>query len=268
VVQRAIPDNTNKRHLTSGEIQEVQLVFGSALKTDNVTVSEGGLMTVGGYARTVPNHIYFPSGSIRMPLMIHELTHVWQYQRGEGWGSLPGMIWEAVVGNYDYGGEEGLKQARVSGQSFSDFTTEQQGDILQHYYERLKLRMDTSAFDPWVADVKAGRENVHHYPTVEPLPAATLDVWKLNREYRDRQEASLIAELRQPLWANDKRYIARDKRLVDFFRDSTWASYYRERINDRRPDDELVKLLYLRLTDASRNRIFTLLGVSKAPQKK
>lgn len=266
-VQRAIPDNTNKRHLTSSEVQEAQLVFGPALKTDNVTVSEGGLMTVGGYARTVPNHIYFPSGSIRMPLMIHELTHVWQYQRGEGWGSLPGMIWEAIVANYDYGGEEGLKQARVSGQSFSDFTTEQQGDILQHYYERFKARLDTTAYDPWVADVKTGRENVHHYPTVEPLPAATLDVWKLNREYRDRQEASLIVELRQPLVANDKRYVAREKRLIDFFRDSTWASYYRERVVDRRPDDELVKLLYLRLTDASRNRIFTLLGLGKAPQK-
>jgi len=78
VVQRVIPDNTNRRHLTASEVQEIQLVFGSALKPENVTISEGGVMTLGGYARTVPNHIYFPSGSIRMPLMIHELTHVWQ----------------------------------------------------------------------------------------------------------------------------------------------------------------------------------------------
>ena len=106
------------------------------------------------------------------------------------------MIWEAVVGNYDYGGEEGLKKARVSGQSFSEFTTEQQGDILQDYYVRLKANLDHSAYDPWVSDVKTGNENTHHYPTVEPLPAATLDVWKLNREYRDKQEAELIKELR------------------------------------------------------------------------
>jgi hypothetical protein len=199
-------------------------VFGSALKTENVTVSEGGLMTLGGYARTVPNHIYFPSGSIRMPLMIHELTHVWQYQRGEGWGSVPGMIWEAVVGNYDYGGEEGLKEARAKGQAFSEFTTEQQGDILQDYYVRLKARLDVSLYEPWVNDVKAGRENTHHYPTVEPLPAATLDVWKLNREYRDRQEAALIVELRKPLLATDPRCVARANRLFEFFKDSTWAS--------------------------------------------
>jgi hypothetical protein len=261
VVQRAIPDPHHTRHLTGSEVQEVQLVFGSALKTENVTVSEGGLMTLGGYARTVPNHIYFPSGSIRMPLMIHELTHVWQYQRGEGWGSLPGMIWEAIVANYDYGGEEGLKEARAKGQSFSEFTTEQQGDILQDYYVRLKLRLDVSAYEPWVNDVKTGRENVHHYPTVEPLPAATIDVWKLNREYRDRQEAALIVELRRPLLANDPRYVARANRLFDFFKDSTWATYYRERIVDPRPDDELVKLLYLRLTDTTRKRIFALLKV-------
>ena len=89
-----------------------------------------------------------------MPLLIHELTHVWQYQRGEGWGSLPGMIWEAVVGNYEYGGEDGLKEARAKGQAFSEFTTEQQGDILQHYYVRLKARLDVSAYEPWVNDVK------------------------------------------------------------------------------------------------------------------
>ncbi len=268
VVQRVIPDNTNRRHLTASEVQEIQLVFGSALKPENVTISEGGVMTLGGYARTVPNHIYFPSGSIRMPLMIHELTHVWQYQRGEGWGSLPGMIWEAIVANYDYGGEEGLKDARAKGQAFSEFTTEQQGDILQDYYVRLKARLDVSAYEPWVNDVKAGRENVHHYPTVEPLPAGTLDVWKLNREYRDRQEAGLITELRQPLRPNDPRYVARANRLFDLFGNTYWTAYYRERIIDRRSDDQLVRLLYLRLTAETLKRIFVLLRVDKVPQNR
>ena len=50
------------------------------------------------------------------------------------------------------------------------------GDILQHYYVRLKARLDVSAYEPWVNDVKAGRENTHRYRTVEPLPAATLEL--------------------------------------------------------------------------------------------
>jgi hypothetical protein len=62
VVQRAIPDGTHRRHLTAAEVHEVQLVFGTALKTEDVVISEGGLMTLGGYARTVPDRIYFPSG--------------------------------------------------------------------------------------------------------------------------------------------------------------------------------------------------------------
>jgi hypothetical protein len=180
-------------------------------------------------------------------------------------GSLPGMIWEAIVANYDYGGEEGLKDARAKGQAFSEFTTEQQGDILQDCYIRLKGHLDVSTYEPWVNDVKAGRENDHHYPTVEPLPAATFDVWKLNGESRDRQEAELVAELRQSLRPNDPCAVARANRLLEFFRSTLWSAHYRERIIGRDAGDELVRLLYLRLSPATLQRIFALLHVETAP---
>jgi hypothetical protein len=264
LVQRAIPDRTNRRHLTAAEVQEVRLVFGTALATDDVVISEGGLMTFGGYARTVPDRIYFPSGSFGLPLLIHELTHVWQYQRGEGWGSLPGMIWEAVVGNYDYGGEDGLKEAWEKGKAFSEFTTEQQGDILEDYYVRLKAHSDVSAYEPFVNDVRAGRERVHRYKPIEPLPRGTLDVWKANREYRDKQEAELIRELRKPMSPDDPRAVTRANRLLAWFGNTYWTDYYRERIVAQRSDDVLVQLLYSQLGPATRKRIFARLGVDKS----
>ena len=267
LIQRAIPDPTNRRHLTADEVREAKLVFGTALKTDDIVISEGGPMTVGGYARTVPDRIYFPSGSFNLPFLIHELTHVWQYQRGEGWGDLPGMIWEAVVGNYDYGGEDGLRKAWEEGTAFSEFTTEQQGDILSDYYVRLKARSDVSAYEPFVNDVRAGREKVHRYKTVEPLPHATLDVWKLNREHRDKQEVELIAELRRPMSPNDRRAVARANRVLELFGHTYWRDYYRERILARRTDDVLIQLVYSQLSAATRKRIFAVLGLdtSAAP---
>jgi hypothetical protein len=263
VVQRVIPDPTHRRHLTAAEVHEVQLVFGSALKTENVVISEGGLMTLGGYARTVPDRIYFPSDSFTIPLLIHELTHVWQYQRGEGWGQLPGMIWEAIVANYNYGGVDGLKEAWAKGTAFSEFTTEQQGDILQNYYERLKAHEDVTAYQPFVDDVRAGREGVHRYTPIEPLESGTLDVWKANREYRDKQEAELIRELRMPMSPNDPRAVARANRLLAFFGQTYWTEYYRERLVAQRSDDVLVQLLYSQLSPATQKRIFTVLGLDK-----
>jgi hypothetical protein len=267
LIQRAIPDRTNRRHLTAAEVQEAKLVFGTALKTDDIVISEGGLMTVGDYARTVPDRIYFPSGSFNLPLLIHELTHVWQYQRGEGWGDLPGMIWEAAVGNYDYGREDGLREAWKRGTAFSEFTTEQQGDILEDYYVRLKAGSDVSAYEPFINDVRAGREKVHRYKTVEPLPHAELDVWKLNREYRDKQEVELIAELRRPMSPNDGRAVARANRVLQLFGNIYWRDYYRERILARRTDDVLIQLIYSQLSAATRKRIFAVLGLdtSAAP---
>jgi hypothetical protein len=276
LIQRAIPDRTKTRHLTAAEVQEAKLVFGTALKTDDIVISEGsltttggvtGLMTVGGYRRTVPDHIYFPPGSYDLPSLIHELTHVWQYQRGEGWGDLPGMIWEAVVGNYDYRGKDGLREEWERGTAFSEFTTEQQGDILEDYYVRLKARRDVSAYEPFVNDVRAGREKVHRWKTVEPMPRAELDVGKLNREYRDKQEVELIAELRRPMSPNDRRAVARANRVLKFFGDSYWGPYYRERFVARRADDVLIQLVYSQLSTATRKRIFVVLGLdtSAAP---
>jgi hypothetical protein len=264
LIQRIIPDPTHRRHLTAAEVQEVKLVFGTALKTDDIVISEGGPMTVGGYSRTLPDRIYFASGEFSLPLLIHELTHVWQYQRG---ASLPGMIWEAVVGIYDYGKEDGLREAWEKGTAFSEFTTEQQGDILEDYYVRLKAGRDVSAYEPFVNDVRAGRENVHRYKTVEPLPHATLDVWKLNREYRDKQEVELIAELRRPMSPNDPRAVARANRVVELFGHTYWRDYYRERILARRTDDVLIQLVYSQLSAATRKRIFAVLGLdtSAAP---
>jgi hypothetical protein len=156
VVGDAVTADT--RSLTFSEVAEARQVFGDSLHYSDVEIAEAPLMSLGGYARTPFNTIYFRPGRTSephlMPLLIHELTHVWQSQHGIS--VLVKAFW-AVHGQsaYDYGGQAGLNQAFKGGKHFSDFNTEQQGDILRDYYETWKAGGNTSAFDPFVAEVKA-----------------------------------------------------------------------------------------------------------------
>jgi hypothetical protein len=253
---------TSPRKLNAPEKAAAERVFAGALDTGEIVISEGGPLTIGGYARTLPNRIHFPNGSFSrsnfLSYLIHELTHVWQYQRG---AAIPGMIYEAVVGIYDYGGAAGLREAWQSGKAFDEFTTEQQGDILSDYYTLVVNNSDVSAYQGFIDQVRTGQEKVHRYKTVEPLPKGTLDLAKLNEEYRLKTEAEIVLELRRPMGVDDPRAIARAQRVVELFRRLTyWASQYLERIEARRGGDALVNLLFTRISAATRGRIVSVLG--------
>lgn len=257
-------ERVTKRTLTPAEAEAAHRVFGGALRLDSIVLSEGGLMTVGGYARTMPDRIYFPAGAFNhhnfMHWLIHELTHVWQYQRG---AELPGMIFEALVGNYDYGGEAGLRKAWDDGTAFDEFTTEQQGDILADYYARLVARSDVSAYQPFVDQVRTGREKEHRYKGVEPLEAGKLDVTKLNEAHRTRVEAEIIGQLELAIRADNYAAVAaRQRRVLELFRQLLpyWSEEFRERVRTRRPGDRLVALLFSRLSGATRKKIFDMAG--------
>jgi len=75
------------RPLSKEEIKLLFDVFGNQLDYSKISVHEGGwFFTVGGYSRTVGNHIFIYDGSIGDKVtMVHESVHVWQYQRE--WGS-------------------------------------------------------------------------------------------------------------------------------------------------------------------------------------
>jgi hypothetical protein len=140
--------------MTDYERSQAFEVFGSALNMDDVKLSEGGVMTLGGYSRTLPDHIYFETGVLQrdLSILIHELGHVWQYQKG---ASVLGLTCTAIHGDYDYGGEQGLRDGVAHGKPFSDFGYEEQAQILQDYYRA----SNTAAFDPYIHSVRHG---THH----------------------------------------------------------------------------------------------------------
>ena len=66
------------------------------------------------------------------PILNHELTHTFQDTRAEGINPST-QIKQPGPGAYDYGGIEGLKQARKAGKTVSDFNYEQQADMVRDY---------------------------------------------------------------------------------------------------------------------------------------
>ena len=169
--------SANKRPMTGDERTEAKLVFGDSLNMNKVTLAEAPIMAIGNMARTPFDTIYFPPGTFKesftdfMPWLIHELTHVWQYQHGV---SVLEKLWVALHGQkaYNYGGEAALRSASASGKRFTDFNTEQQGDILRDYYRKLKEGKDTSAYDPFVDQVQGSPRHLGDFPTDRERRAA------------------------------------------------------------------------------------------------
>jgi hypothetical protein len=175
-----------KRRLIETEQAEAQLVFHASLDFDRVRVVEGAqwpnlLARLGGFLQRAPvpqvhnavtlfDTAYFPRALKTRPAdlsggdigdlawLVHELTHVWQNQHYGPTYLLKALQAQLQLGSgaYDYGGEAGLIAARQAGRKLRHFNMEQQGDIARDYYVRLKFGQDTAAWEPFVAELRAG----------------------------------------------------------------------------------------------------------------
>jgi len=78
------------------------------------------------------NTIHF-SNRLSVPVFIHEVVHIWQYQK---FGSV--YIYRALKAQnseegYDYGGLESLYTKMINNYIFTDFNFEQQAEIFEDY---------------------------------------------------------------------------------------------------------------------------------------
>jgi len=174
----------HRRSLSSHEGNEARLVFGASIAYERVAIIEdvawpNWVGRIGAWlsrteapknnAVTLGNRLYFPkhlltdspadpTGSLNdMAWLIHELTHTWQYQHF-GLTYLPQVLWAHLRNGsetYNYGFEQGLKKALVSGDQLENFNREQQGEIARHYYYRLKQGHDISAWLPFISEFQA-----------------------------------------------------------------------------------------------------------------
>jgi hypothetical protein len=172
-----------KRSVTAFEQSEAKLVFGTSIDFARVMIIEdaswpdsvarvaaqlSGSQPPSHNAITLGNRMYFPlelrtnkqpfdSGAVSdMAWLVHELTHVWQYQH-RGPVYLLQAVWAQITLGpeaYSYGWEQGLRQAQLEGKSLADFNREQQGEIARHFYFRSRNDQDTSAWEPFAAQFR------------------------------------------------------------------------------------------------------------------
>lgn len=162
--------------LTPPEIAEAEAVFGSGnLRYKDVRIAEGGILNFifrhnGGLAFATWYTVHLPrlreqeksggetavSSRQNLPLLIHELTHIFQYQH-VGSRYLGEAIYFLVTTHrdcYEYGGHQGLHACWQQGKPFSHFNREQQAQIIQDYYSCQQAGRDTKPFLPYLAQLQ------------------------------------------------------------------------------------------------------------------
>jgi hypothetical protein len=153
--------------LTGEEINAAKGVLGeNAINWGQVKVAEGGFLGIifranGGRAFTTFHTINIPStgahSRTNLSIMVHELTHVYQYEKV---GSL--YIAQAIHAQngagYDYGN---LEQQRNEGKHFANFNREQQAQMCQDYYltthgQTAQFGATQAQLEPFVEEARVG----------------------------------------------------------------------------------------------------------------
>lgn len=179
------------RSLTSLEREEATLVFADSVAFDAVRILERdpwplrtaslgtrlrGLPATETNAFALGNTLRFSrllrTGESAEPTerlpdiawIVHELTHVWQFQHF-GWiYLLRALAAQARLGAaaYRYSAADDLEakgrdlqSQRDSGRRFGDFNAEQQGDIARDFYFARKRDMDLSGWLPYIEEMRS-----------------------------------------------------------------------------------------------------------------
>ncbi|HEY9639803.1 MAG TPA: S8 family serine peptidase [Coleofasciculaceae cyanobacterium] len=130
------------RALTPREIKLAKSVFGNSINYRLVRLDEAAKTVdwakqIKGFNSPRPFttfHTINSWGSLKDETLIHELTHVWQYEHG-GAKYIPEAL--AVNGNksgYDYKGVSNLRKLQATGKGMSSFDPEKQAKIVEEYF--------------------------------------------------------------------------------------------------------------------------------------
>ena len=177
---------TTSRRLHNWETRAARTVFDEAIEYRRVRVYEGARWanTLDDWLRWLramrprpaqqhnaialglccffPVRLPHPVGKPReMPVesmawLLHELTHVWQFQR-MGWRYLLLALAAHVREGarvYDFGGEAGLHSCRRQGWRQLCFNLEQQAAIVQSAYHNVRAGQPDSIWREYLADVR------------------------------------------------------------------------------------------------------------------
>lgn len=145
----AADNSSDERSLTSAEIAYARDIFQDTLDYSVITLTRDAIASTGA-DRTLGNTINMeldefvpgtfdltPSGK---ETLIHEMTHVWQYQH-EGWTYAPAALWaqlKAWVTDGDRGGAYDWRKPDSDGVPWDDWNPEAQASAVERYNQALR----------------------------------------------------------------------------------------------------------------------------------
>jgi len=132
------------RFLTEDEKLLAKQYFGDSINMKFVRINSQMSQKIErkAYAYVTLNTINYRH-KISKPIFLHELVHVWQYQRFGSMYIYRALLAQSTKMNYDYGGLEKLYAGMINQQKFIQFNFEQQGSIIEDY---CRLKDSTDAF--------------------------------------------------------------------------------------------------------------------------
>lgn len=154
--------------LTAEEISLMSDIAGPhAIRYQEVRVAQGGILDFifrlnGNLAFATWRTINIPRHGRHtrenQPLVIHELTHVYQFEQiGSRYlGEAIYMLIKTKRDCYNYGGKDGLKYACSARVRYCDYNREQQAMIAQDYCTLQQMGADVSAYQPYIDELRAG----------------------------------------------------------------------------------------------------------------
>lgn len=123
-----------QRRIGAAELKEARPIFRNAINYADFWIYKGYYFPIQpeNTAMAPDGNIYFPPAIYKddftisvygMALLLHEMTHVWQVQKGV-WLKLRRLLWD--FGDYDYDLDPNKR--------LQDYKVEEQGSIIEDYY--------------------------------------------------------------------------------------------------------------------------------------
>ena len=135
--------------LTTNEVNYAREIFGDSIDYSQIRITKDNIASVGA-TKTLGNTIHFQStwgshsvfesdGTTLTPagreLLIHEMTHVWQYQNGD-WRYATDSLWAQFIGFVIYSDRDAAynwREAYNAGLSWETWNPEQQAAAVEEY---------------------------------------------------------------------------------------------------------------------------------------
>lgn len=127
------------RKLTTEEIEQVRSILGDTIPYDLVLIDTNSKF---GMRKDVLAYVSFfminCHTKLSMPIFMHEMVHIWQYHQFGSVYIAKALKAQRSEEGYNYGGSYVLYQAMVQGKNITHFNFEQQAEIIEDYYRKMK----------------------------------------------------------------------------------------------------------------------------------